>query len=60
MTDLVWALLEDGPVAGFVAEVDCTARELQIDFDGIHHYRRKGWEKDHRIARYTFTKTLVV
>lgn len=59
----VWALLEDGPLAGYVTEVDVNARELQIQFDGVHHYRRKSWgkgERAHRIAIFRFTKTLVI
>lgn len=60
---LVWCVLEDGPLAGEVHEVHCNARELHIQLDGVIIYRRSGWcasPKGHRIARFKFTKTLVI
>ncbi len=58
-----WAIMEDGPLAGLVTEVDVSAKELQIQLDGIHQYRRKCWgqgDDAHRIAIFRHTKTLVI
>jgi hypothetical protein len=56
--------MDDGPLAGWVYELDVNARTIRIpvEGEGSHCYRRYCWGAgpSHRIAHFKFTKTLVV
>lgn len=66
MKDVVYCILEDGPYAGAVYEVQSNDRELQIrghPAEGVSVYRRSRWcatKEAHRIVIYTYTRTLVI
>lgn len=57
----VWAIADDGPVAGFVFEADVSEKEVTLRADAAFMYKRVrlGSEKA-RIAHYAYVKTLVI
>ena len=64
MRDVIWAILQDGPHAGYVTELLANDRELNMYGSGPPCvYRRAGWvtsKQAHRIALFRFAGHLVI